>query len=122
MNDYQGPVYEKSFEFALAIIELYKKLIDQKEYVLSKQILRSGTSVGANIVEASAAYSKGDFAYRMSVASREARESNWWLLLLKKNQLVAVDLNDEIESCDELIKLLTSIVKTSQNSLKKNKH
>jgi|AntRauTorcE11897_2_1112592.scaffolds.fasta_scaffold11190_1 four helix bundle protein len=122
MNDYQGPVYEKSFEFALAIIELYKKLIDQKEYVLSKQILRSGTSVGANIVEASAAYSKGDFAYRMSVASREARESNWWLLLLKKSQLVAVDLNDEIESCDELIKLLTSIVKTSQNSLKKNKH
>jgi four helix bundle protein len=58
----------------------------------------------------------------MSVASREARESNWWLLLLKKSQLVAVDLNDEIESCDELIKLLTSIVKTSQNSLKKNKH
>lgn len=122
MNDYQGPVYEKSFEFALAIVELYKKLVDQQEYVLSKQLLRSGTSVGANIVEASAAYSKGDFAYRMSVASREAREANWWLMLLKKSQLVTVDLNNEIESCDELIKLLTSIVKTSQESLKKNKH
>jgi|SRR6056297_1821400 len=120
MNDYQGPVYEKSFQFALDIIELYKKLIDQKEYVLSKQLLRSGTSVGANITEASAAYSKSDFAYRMSVASREARESSWWLLLLKKSQLVTVDLNDEIESCDELIKLLTAIVKTSQESLKKN--
>ena len=119
MNDYEGPVYEKSFEFALAIIELYKKLVDQKEYVLSKQLLRSGTSVGANIVEASAAYSKADFAYRMSVASREARETNYWLLLLKKSQLVTVELNDEIESCDELIKLLTSIVKTSQDSLKK---
>ena len=122
MDDYQGPVYEKSFEFALAIVELYKKLIAQREYVLSKQLLRSGTSIGANIVEASAAYSKGDFAYRMSVASREARETNWWLRLLQKSQLVTVDLNDEIESCDELIKLLTSIVKTSQESLKKNKH
>lgn len=120
MNDYQGPVYEKSLEFALAIVELYKSLIDQKEYVLSKQLLRSGTSVGANIVEASAAYSKGDFAYRMSVASREARETNFWLLLLKKSQLVKVDLKNEIESCDELIKLLTSIVKTSQDSLKNN--
>ncbi|REL24742.1 four helix bundle protein [Rhodohalobacter sp. SW132] len=119
MNDYQGPVYEKSFEFALVIIELYKKLVDQKEYVLSKQLLRSGTSVGANVVEASAAYSKADFAYRMSVASREAREANWWLLLLKKSQLVSVELNNEIESCGELIKLLTSIVKTSQASLKK---
>lgn len=122
MNDYQGPVYEKSFDFALAIVELYKKLVEQKEYVLSKQLLRSGTSVGANIVEASAAYSKGDFAYRMSVASREARETNFWLLLLKKSQLVTVDLNDEIESCNELMKLPTSIVKTSQVSLKKNKH
>lgn len=100
MNYYQGPVYEKSFNFALVIVELYKKLVEQKEYVLSKQLLRSGTSVGANIVEASAAYSKGDFTYRMSVASREARETNFWLLLLKK----------------------TSIVKTSQDSLKKNKH
>jgi len=122
VDDYQGPVYEKSLQFALDIIELYKKLIEQKEYVLSKQLLRSGTSVGANIVEASAAYSKGDFAYRMSVASREARESNWWLLLLKKSQIVTVDLNDEIASCDELIKLLTAIVKTSQESLKKNKN
>ena len=120
MDDYQGPVYEKSLQFALDIIELYKKLIEQKEYVLSKQLLRSGTSVGANIVEASAAYSKGDFAYRMSVASREARESNWWLLLLKKSQIVTVGLNDEIASCDELIKLLTAIVKTSQESFKKN--
>lgn len=122
MNEYQGPVYEKSFDFALAIVELYKKLIDQKEYVLSKQLLRSGTSIGANIVEASAAYSKGDFAYRMSVASREAREANWWLMLIKMSQLVTFDLDDEIESCDELIKLLTAIVKTSQESLKKNKH
>ena len=122
MNDYQGPVYEKSFEFALAIVELYKKLVDQKEYVLSKQLLRSGTSVGANIVEASAAYSKGDFAYKMSVVSKEAREANWWLMLLEKSQLVTVDLNNEIISCAELIKLLTSIVKTSQESLKKNKH
>jgi len=120
MNNYQGPVYDKSFEFALAIVELYKKLIDQKEFVLSKQLLRAGTSVGANVVEASAAYSKGEFAYRMSVASREARETNYWLLLLKKSQLTSVELNEAIEAGDELIRLLTSIVKTTQESLKKD--
>lgn len=119
MDYEQGPVYEKSFQFALDIVELYKILIAHKEYVFSKQLLRAGTSVGANIVEASAAYSKGDFAYRMSVASREARETRYWLLLLKKSQLVPVRIANEIESCEELMRLLTSIVKTSQESLNK---
>lgn len=119
MNIEQGPVYEKSFQFALTIIELYKKLINEKEYVLSKQLLRAGTSVGANVVEASAAYTKNDFSYRMSVASREARETRYWLLLLKKSQLVSIEITYEIDSCEELIRLLTSIVKTTQESLKK---
>ncbi len=119
MNNEQGPVYEKSFQFALDIIELYKKLIAHNEYVFSKQLLRAGTSVGANIVEASAAYSKGDFAYKMSVASREARETRYWLLLLKKSQLISYETTYEIESSEELIRMLTSIVKTTQESLDK---
>ena len=119
MNYEQGPAFDKSFQFALDVIELYKKLIDHKEYVLSKQLLRSGTSVGANVVEASAAYSKNDFSYRMSIASREARETRYWLLLLKKSQLISIELTPEIESCEELIRLLTSIVKTTQKSLNK---
>ena len=72
----------KSFEFSLNIIALYKKLVEENEYVISKQILRSGTSIGANIQEASAAFSKKDFLYKMSISSKEARETKYWLQLL----------------------------------------
>lgn len=68
-------IVTKSFDFALAIIELYKQMIEQKEFVLSKQLLRSGTSIGANIQEATAAISKEDFTAKMSIASKEARET-----------------------------------------------
>lgn len=118
MNNNQGPVYDKSFNFALIIIELYKKLIEQNEFVVSKQLLRSGTSIGANVVEASAGFSRKDFLYKMSIASKEARESAYWLLLLQKSQLTNVDVNEEIIACNELVKLLTAIVKTTQSSTK----
>jgi four helix bundle protein len=111
-------VKNKSFEFALRIIELYKILQEQKEFVLSKQLLRSATSIGANINEALAGVSKADFAYKMSISSKEARESLYWLELLDKSQMVNFDFKPFIHDCEELVKMLTSIVKTTQNSTK----
>lgn len=99
-------VNEKAISFALQIIELYKLLRNNKEYVLSNQLLRSGTSIGANIAEALAGQSRKDFAHKMSIASKEARES----------QLVSYDFSNEIEKCLELLRLLTSIVKTTSTT------
>lgn len=104
-------VREKSFEFALEIIELYKELARRHEYVLSKQVLRSGTSIGANIEEASAGQSRRDFLAKMCIASKEARETRYWLLLLQESRLVDIDLTSLIARNDELIRLLTAIVK-----------
>jgi four helix bundle protein len=112
----RGPVYVKSFDFALLIIGLYKKLQINCEYIISKQLLRSGTSIGANVNEASAAYSRNDFKYKMSVASKEARETLYWLELLDESDLVEFNLEKEIKDCDELIRLLTAIVKSTKNS------
>ena len=76
-------VRQKSFQFALEIVSLYKQLQGEKEYVLSKQLLRSGTSIGANIEEAVTAQSRRDFLAKMSVASKEARETRYWLVLFQ---------------------------------------
>ena len=106
-------ILEKSFKFALKIVEEYKYLIHtKKEYVLSKQLLRSGTSIGANVQESTAAQSKADFINKLSIASKEARETKYWLLLLKESEYIPK--SDLIDSCEEIIKILTSIIKTSQ--------
>lgn len=110
----QNVVKDKSFSFSLQIIKLYKKLINEKEYVISKQLLRSATSIGANIEEADAGYSKKDFTAKMSIASKEARETRYWLRLIKYGDLIKLNVDDYLEKVDELIKLLTAIVKTSQ--------
>ena len=112
-------IEQKSFKFALAIIELYKILQYRKEYVISKQLLRCGTSVGANVQEATAAQTKRDFITKMSVASKEARETRYWLTLLNESKLVTLDYSEYLNSSEEIIKILTAIVKTAQNSLKK---
>ncbi|PWN07782.1 four helix bundle protein [Rhodohalobacter mucosus] len=116
---YKGPIYDKSFEFGLISIDLYKKLKSMKEYDLSRQILKSGTSIGANVNEAGAAVSRKDFVNKMSIALKEARESWFWLELLKASDAVKVDVDQHIEKCQELIKILTSIVKTTQRTIKK---
>jgi four helix bundle protein len=119
----KGPVYTKSFEFALDVIQLYQKLIHNKEFVISKQLLRSGTSIGANVNEASAAESRKDFKHKMSIASKEAREAFYWLQLLKEGNLVDLNVDQELSECDELVRILTSIVKTTnQNSSLKTKN
>jgi four helix bundle protein len=133
---------ERTFEFALKIVQAYKFLVGRKEYVLSKQLLRAGTSIGANVQEAQAAQSRKDFASKMSIASKEARETLYWLRLLAKsgffrdyaslddmytevnwirflqksgylNEYSKLELLDS-EICS-IIKIITSIVKTTQN-------
>lgn len=110
----ENKIPELSFDFSLQIISLYKILIQQHEYVISKQLLRSATSVGANVEEANAAQSKRDFIAKMSVASKEAREAKYWLRLLDKSQYIKLDYTVYLQSIDHIINILTKIVKTSQ--------
>ena len=107
----------KSLEFALEIIKLYKELKKENEYVISKQVLRSGTSIGANVQEASAAFSKKDFAHKMSISSKEARETRYWLQLLDKSDLTNIDVKYELNQIEEIINILTKIVKTTQSRI-----
>ncbi len=109
-------IRSKSFNFALLIIELFKYMQEEKEYVLSRQILRSGTSIGANVEEASAAISKKDFIAKMSISAKEARETLYWLNLIEKSQMVKIDVSELLDKSEELVRILTSIVKTSQSS------
>ncbi|MEO8771222.1 MAG: four helix bundle protein [Ferruginibacter sp.] len=112
-------VKTKSFEFALRIVKLYQYLVSsKKEYVLSKQLLRSGTAIAALIREAEHAESKADFIHKLSISLKEANESEYWLeLLYKSGYLNESEYNSIIRSSKEILKLLTSIIKTS----KKNK-
>jgi len=121
-NDYDkdNVALNKSFNFALDIIELYKILKSKNEFVISKQLLRSGTSIGANVEEATAAQSKKDFATKMSIASKEARETRYWLRLLNKSKLVEYDYKNYLNKIDELIRIITAIVKTAQSNLSKH--
>ncbi len=96
---------------------MYKKLVANSEFVISKQVLRSATGIGANVREATAAQSKRDFISKMSIASKEARETEYWLLLLDRSKLVDLDYKESLSKSLELIKILTSIVKSSQQSL-----
>ena len=109
-------VKTKSYLFAIRIVKLYKFLTeDKKEFVLSKQLLRSGTSIGANVREAEHAESKADFIHKLSIALKEANETEYWLDLLKDTNYLN---NSEYLSIQidikEILKLLTSIIKTSK--------
>lgn len=112
-------VKEKSYQFALRIIKLYKHLIEKKkEMVLSKQLLRCGTSIGANVEEALGGQSDKDFIAKISIAYKESRETNYWLRLLKdSNYLNENEFNSIIKDCEELQKLLASILITMKKKL-----
>ena len=112
-------VLEKTYQFALTSVEFYKLLISKNEYVLSKQFLRSATSIGANAHEATAGYSKKDFAAKMSIASKEARETLYWLRLIEDGKFVSYDFSHIKEEAERLVKILTAIVKTTQANLNK---
>jgi four helix bundle protein len=113
-------VEEKAYAFALRIIKAYKYLLeDKKEFVLAKQLLRSGTAIGALCREAEHAQSRADFINKLSIALKEANETEYWLMLLKDSDYISYDSFDSIVSdCRELIKLLISIVKTTKNNSK----
>jgi four helix bundle protein len=112
-------IQKKSYDFALQIISLYQMLCKANEFVLSKQLLRSGTSIGANVEEAQAGQSTADFIAKMSIASKEARETNYWLRLLRDSGTInESEVGSLIVESESIIKILTSIVKTSsKNSL-----
>ena len=110
-------VKDKSYAFALRTITLARWLKAQKEFEIAGQILRSGTAIGSNVEEALAGVSRADFVAKMSIASKEARETHYWLRLLRDSKIVSesriLPLGNE---CLELVRILTAIVKTTQTS------
>ena len=108
---------EKSYTFALAVIRLCTQLKEQKQFEMASQLLRCGTSIGANVEEALAGYSRREFAAKMSIASKEAREANYWLrLLTDAGILEGGERKELLDRSEELIKILTSIVKTTMST------
>ena len=112
-------MFTKSKAFALRVVRLYKFLRDRKESVIAKQMLRSGTSVGANIAESRYAQSKSDFASKLQIALKEAAETEYWLELLRDSELVELSpaFTSLCDDCTELIKLLTASVKTVKENV-----
>lgn len=112
-------VKDKSYLFALRIVKLYKYLIEKKkETVLSKQLLRCGTSIGSNVEEGLGGQSDKDFIAKFSIAYKESRETNYWLRLLKDSDIIAQnEYNSIIKDCEELQKLLASILITMKKKL-----
>ena len=114
MSENENVVLTKSYNFAVRIVKMYQHLSsEKKEFVLSKQILRSGTSVGANIEEAIGGISKADFRAKMSIAYKEARETDYWLRLLKDTGYLEVESFNSIRNdINELLRLVYSIIKS----------
>ena len=112
---------DKSYRFAIRIVKAYRYLInEQKEFVLSKQLLRSGTAIGALVREGVHAQSRPDFLNKMNVALKEAYETEYWISLLYDTGYISADMYQSIhEDCIELVKLLSSTVKTMKDSLGK---
>jgi len=115
-------IQKKSFDFAVRIVNLYKYLVDEKkEYTLSKQLLHSGTSIGANTEEALGGQSKKDFIAKLSIAYKEAREVNYWLRILQKTNYLSKEQFDAIyPDLEEIQKILVSILKTSKKNCENN--
>lgn len=112
-------VKEKSFVFAIRIVKLYQFLVsEKKEYVLSKQLLRAGTSVGAMVRESEHAETKKDFIHKMAIAQKEINESIYWIELLKEtNYLNLMEFESLQRDAVELVKLITSIIKTTKENI-----
>jgi four helix bundle protein len=112
----KNPVLEKSFSFALQVLDIVKELNEERQFVLAGQVCRSGTSIGANIREAQRAQSKADFIHKMNIALKEAEETDYWFMLIDRKVLkIPQEMTDDL---DELIRLLVSII----NSAKRNQN
>lgn len=109
-------ILTKSYAFALDIIKMHRHLTnDKKEFVLSKQVLRSGTSIGANAEEATAAISKKEFIMKLQISYKEARETRYWLRLLRDSEILEKSTaTDLIEKCEEIIRIINAILQSSK--------
>lgn len=112
-------ILDKSFSFSIKIIWLYTELRDKKEFIISKQLLRSATSIGANLVEWNSAESKKDFLHKVWISLKEARETLYRIMLLKESKMVELDYDDYISDTNEIIAILTKIIITTRNNLQK---
>ncbi|MFN3969669.1 four helix bundle protein [Flavobacterium sp.] len=106
-------IANKTFDFSLMVIRLFIQL-KENEFIVSKQLLRSGTSIGANVEEAIAAQSKKDFINKLSIANKEARETKYWLRLLDKSELTKIEINEYLIEIEHIINIITKIIKTAQ--------
>jgi four helix bundle protein len=118
MSEKKSIIKEKSFQFALRIIKIYKYLTEEKkEYILSKQLIRSGTSIGANIREAQNAQSKADFIHKLSISQKECDEVSYWLELLNQSEYLSEsEFNPIYSEANELLKMLRSAIITSKKN------
>jgi four helix bundle protein len=107
-------IANKTFDFSLMIVRLFIQLKKENEFIISKQLLRSGTSIGANVEEAIAAQSKKDFINKLSIANKEARETKYWLRLLDKSELTKIEINEYLIEIEHIINIITKIIKTAQ--------
>lgn len=108
-------IKDKTYQFALKIVFLFKELQIQREFVLSKQLLRSGTSIGANTEEAVQAQSKADFIHKFSIVQKESYETHYWIRLLKDSGYLTQDKAEVLlKDCEEIQKIVTSILKTAK--------
>ncbi|WBL22808.1 MULTISPECIES: four helix bundle protein [unclassified Zunongwangia] len=117
MNDFKdNPLKKKSYDFALQIVQVSKKLMTEKrEFILSKQLLKSGTSIGANVAEANGAISNADFSAKISIAYKESLETKYWLSLLKDSDYLQLESFESLhKDCDEISRILYSILKKTR--------
>lgn len=121
MKKENNVIVEKKYKFALRIIKLFKHVRkEQHEYVLSMQVLRSGTSTGALVQEAMHAESTADFIHKLSISYKEANETQYWIMLLRDSEIINSKSAQSIrEDCNEIIKILTSIINTTKLKIKK---
>ncbi|MBN4061758.1 MAG: four helix bundle protein [Flavobacteriales bacterium] len=112
----ENNLYDKAFSFSIMVIKEYKAIVkNKKEYILSKQFLRSGTSIGANIAEANGAISKADFSSKISIAYKESLETKYWILLMKETALIPGERSEQLwATADELSKIMFAILKTTR--------
>ncbi len=114
----ENVIEKKSYAFAINVVNAYKKLESRSEYVLSKQLLRSGTSIGANVMEGLRAQSRKDFISKMNIALKEANESEYWIrLLMDTGYLSKQEDKSLLDECKEVCRILSSIVRTANNNL-----
>lgn len=116
-NSKDNLIVQLTFEFALEIIEITAILEERKKFVLANQLLRSGTSIGANVREGQNAESKSDFIHKLKISAKEADETEYWLLLCKMSKVVAIDCQHLIEKLNVIQRILSKIIATSKLSL-----